>query len=216
MAVVACTGCENRFEAAGYRDVMCPACGAVAQPPAVRPCPRCDLPLHARLVSDLVLDECGRCWGLFLDRLAKRLLAEHNVDRAEALFAALANGPEPSGPPADKPQLACPVCQSAMQRKLSATGAGVVIDICKSHGTFFDGGELHKLLAFARRQALEQAAVRREDPHEDERQEPHDPARTAVAMLALGGAAALTLVGGPVASLFVNALLGAAASSGRD
>ncbi len=212
--IVACTGCENRFEAAGYRDATCPECGAVAQPPAVRPCPRCDLPLHVRLVSDLVLDECSRCGGLFLDRLAKRLLAEQNVDRAEALFAALANTPEPTGPPADKPQLACPVCQGAMVRKLSATGAGVVIDICKSHGTFFDGGELHKLLVFARRQALERDTARQEDRQVEQPQDPHDPARTAVAILAIGGAAALALVGGP--AVLFNALLGAAASAGSD
>ena len=42
----------------------------------------------------------------------------------------------------------CPTCKNVMNRKLSASGAGVVVDVCKAHGTFFDAGELPAIIAF--------------------------------------------------------------------
>jgi len=52
----------------------------------------------------------------------------------------------------------CPACSTLMNRKLFATGAGVVVDICKAHGTFFDIGELPAILEFVQRGGLALAA----------------------------------------------------------
>lgn len=210
--LVACTACSHRFDAAGYRDVLCPLCSAIAQP---RPCPRCTLPLVPRHIHELVIDECGQCRGMFLDAVAKRLLAEENADRAAALFAALAADPPT---PTTRTELACmcPVCGVAMHRKLSRTGAGVVIDICKAHGTFFDGGELDRVLTFARREDAEQAKRADEESQYAQRHATPTIADGGEAILAgvavaaaVGAASAL---GGPVGVLFAKLLLDSGSS----
>ena len=44
-----------------------------------------------------------------------------------------------------------------MNRKLFAGGSGVIIDVCRVHGAFFDVGELPKIIAFVMNGGLEQA-----------------------------------------------------------
>jgi Zn-finger nucleic acid-binding protein len=157
--ILACTSCNTRFEAAGYRDVLCPQCGSIAQQPTARPCPRCDLPLGAREISDLVIDECTGCHGMFLDAVAiDRVLDDQDHTRAETLLAALprrAHSPLQSG---GRMYIKCPTCSVIMNRRLFATGSGVVVDVCRAHGTFFDAGELPAIIDFVRAGGLEIAA----------------------------------------------------------
>jgi len=158
--IIACTNCKSRFEAAGYRDVLCPTCGSIAQQATVRPCPRCELPLEARTVSDLVIDECSGCHGLFLDEVAiRRVLDDEDQSRAEALLAALPRVAHHALPASGgRMYIKCPICSTVMNRKLFATGSGVVVDVCKAHGTYFDGGELPAIIDFVRAGGLEIAA----------------------------------------------------------
>lgn len=158
--IVACTACHNRFEAAGYRDQVCPTCGALAQQPNTRPCPRCELPLAAREVSDVIIDECSRCRGLFLDDVAiQRILADDHHTRAGALLAALPRSEHHPLPRAGaRMYIKCPTCSTIMNRKLFATGSGVVVDVCRQHGTFFDAGELPAIIEFAQHGGLVKAA----------------------------------------------------------
>src|SRR5262245_42338343 len=86
--IVACSSCGTRFAGDVYRDPLCPTCGAVAQRAAERPCPRCELPLEAREISDILIDECGKCFGLFLDHIAIKRVIDDRA-RAEMLLAAL-------------------------------------------------------------------------------------------------------------------------------
>ena len=156
--IVACTSCKHRFEAAGYRDQHCPACGAFAGQPGARPCARCELPMTPREVGDVVIDECTGCGGLFLDREAvQRVLDDHG--RATLLLDTLPRTEHhPLPKPGAKMYIKCPMCSVLMNRKLFASGAGVVIDVCKAHGTFFDAGELPAILEFVKNGGLEKAA----------------------------------------------------------
>ena len=176
--IVACTACKVRFEAAGYRDVHCPSCGAIAQQATVRPCPRCDLPLAAREVSDLVIDECTGCQGMFLDDIAvHRVIDEQDHSRAEALLAALPKTAKAfSG---GRMYIKCPTCTTVMNRKLFATGSGVVVDVFKAHGTFFEAGELPAIIAFVRNGGLELAA--KKDAQRQAERDKHDRAQAASA-----------------------------------
>ena len=174
--IFGCTACQTRFEGAGYRDVSCPSCGAIAQRAVERPCPRCELPLAAREVSDLVIDECTGCQGLFLDELAiRRVLDDEDHTRAEALMTAL---PKPARPfEGGRMYIKCPACSVVMNRKLFATGSGVIIDVCKAHGTFFDAGELTTIIEFVRRGGLEIAA--KKDAQRDKERDKRDRAHAA-------------------------------------
>jgi Zn-finger nucleic acid-binding protein len=179
--IVACTACNNRFEAAGYRDTHCPNCGAFAQQANVRACPRCELPLTARQVSDVVIDECSGCEGLFLDDTAiRRVLDAEDSARAEALLAALPRRPTSHTAKGGKMYIKCPTCSTLMNRKLFATGSGIVIDVCKAHGTFFDGGELPTIIEFVQRGGLAVAAKKdalRDQQDERERRAANDRSR---------------------------------------
>ena len=42
----------------------------------------------------------------------------------------------------------CPECAGLMNRKNFGGTSGVVVDVCKKHGTWFDLGELPRVLAF--------------------------------------------------------------------
>jgi Zn-finger nucleic acid-binding protein len=172
--IVACSACHGRFEAAGYRDPLCPACGAMAQPAGVRPCPRCELSLAPREVGGLVIDECSRCRGLFLDDVAiQRVLADDQHARGHALLAALPRSDHNPLPPAGgKMYVKCPTCSTVMNRKLFATGSGVVVDVCKKHGTFFDTGELPAIIEFVQNGGLAKAATK--DAQRRSEQAKHD------------------------------------------
>jgi Zn-finger nucleic acid-binding protein len=168
------------------------------------------MPLVPRHIHDLVLDECSQCRGLFLDTIGKKLLAEQDAARAEALFAAVATDAHESPADVDITNVAaCPVCGVAMHRKLSDTGAGIGIDICKAHGTFYDGGELQRLLAYTHRQAQQQAVLDDEQQKYAERLASPDgiSSETAIVATLFGVAAIGVLGGGTAALLFAEMML---------
>jgi Zn-finger nucleic acid-binding protein len=158
----ACPRCLQRVFA-GHKH--CPECGAelaLAESTGITDllCPRCDHNLHARLIGDIVIDECGTCNGLFLDHVAvKRVIADRAQARAEALLGALPTGEPHIVPrPGEKMYVKCPTCRTMMNRKQFATGAGIIVDVCKAHGTFFDAGELPAIIEFVMNGGLESAA----------------------------------------------------------
>lgn len=181
---VACTRCQRRYAGGSYRDQYCAACGALVQPVSVRPCPRCDLPLQARAVADLVLDECGRCRGVFVDRTAVDLvLADERHARAQALLDALPPADHhPASPPGGRMYIKCPTCSVMMNRTLFAAGSGVVVDVCKAHGTFFDGGELPSIIEFVQAGGLARAAVKSAQEKRDRERRERGARQSASAM----------------------------------
>ena len=161
----ACPRCMHRVF---HGHKHCPDCGAelgIAAEATERPdlpCPRCTTALRARLVGDIVIDECATCLGLFLDQIAiKRVIEDRAQARAEALLGSLPRHETSLGPkPGQKMYVKCPCCRTVMTRKQFASGAGVVVDVCKRHGTFFDAGELPLIVEFVMKGGLEQAARR--------------------------------------------------------
>jgi Zn-finger nucleic acid-binding protein len=159
----ACPRCLSRVF---HGHKHCPECGAglslaaTAEPREDRQCPRCDQPLGGRLVGDIVVDECIACHGLWLDHVAvERIITDRKQARADSLLGALPSSTTKGTlPPANKMYVKCPVCRVVMNRRLFAMGSGVIIDICKSHGAFFDIGELPRIIEFVMQGGLEQAA----------------------------------------------------------
>lgn len=52
---------------------------------------------------------------------------------------------------------ACPACQQLMNRKNFGGASGIIVDVCALHGTFFDSGELPRVLTFVRHGGLAKA-----------------------------------------------------------
>jgi len=144
-----------------------------------RQCPRCDHALSPRLVADIVVDECMQCRGLFLDQIAvQRVITDRQQARADALLGSL-----PSTVLADRPEkqgklyIKCPVCKVVMNRKLFGAGAGVIVDVCRAHGTFFDVGELPVIINYVQQGGLEKHAKKQiERLREDAKREQQNAA----------------------------------------
>ena len=167
----ACPHCEVRLS-----SVRCPTCFALQttgqgtctrcghaltlEPlldPTDAPCPRCNGKLSA--LGGNGMNECAACGGVFLDHAALARIVEERG----------ASGPIPATdarpferahhPVADTNvrYLKCPQCHQTMNRTNFGRKSGVVVDVCKVHGTWFDSGELTQAAHFIASGGLEQA-----------------------------------------------------------
>jgi Zn-finger nucleic acid-binding protein len=62
----------------------------------------------------------------------------------------------------------CPLCHTSMNRVNFGKVSGVIVDVCRNHGTWFDGGELTRVVAFAASGGLAKTRAR-EQQEEQER-----------------------------------------------
>ena len=140
-----CPGC-TALGTLGERT--CARCGAelprlVSGEASDAPCPRCDgtlAPIDTRDSLD-AYHQCQKCGGVFLGHHAfagavRRHAAGH------PLPPALLEHVEPR--PDEVVYLKCPCCAAQMNRKRLAR---IVVDVCKLHGTWFDRGEVARVLA---------------------------------------------------------------------
>jgi Zn-finger nucleic acid-binding protein len=171
-----CPHCDVRFD-----NVRCAGCYTLQPPgtfacarcgqaldleplldPTDAPCPRCMTPLEAAggagAWEDARLHECPRCGGMFVPREAL----------ADILYRAELSGPFPDTPPGrvmaldEVKYLPCPLCHSSMNRINFGKLSGVIVDVCRSHGTWFDAGELTRVVAFVAGGGLAKTRAREE------------------------------------------------------
>lgn len=161
LLVKACPRCTASALAG---DTFCRRCGAELQLAASGqltqelPCPRCDAALRARLVGDVLIDECAKCGGVFLDHVAvQRVIEDRQHARAEALLGELPRRELRAVPVGSRMYVKCPLCHVVMNRRLFASGTGIIVDVCRTHGSFFDAGELPAAVDFVMKGGLEAA-----------------------------------------------------------
>jgi len=162
LATVACPAC---FALAPLSASHCPACGASLAPRAAAtpdgaPCPACATALAATRIGELEAQACGACGGLWLDRAMFEQLGASR-ERQGAVLGML---PAPAAPPVAALEPVkyrpCPVCRQFMNRINYAKRSGVVLDVCKGHGLWFDQDELRRVLAFIAGGGLDRARER--------------------------------------------------------
>jgi len=161
LATVACPAC---FAMVPLSADHCPSCGAAmaSRVPAVAdgaPCPACGKPLGAGQVGGLETQPCLACGGLWLDRAVFEQLGTSRERQGSALGAL----PAPAIPPVVPGQVQyrpCPACGQRMNRVNYARQSGVVLDVCKAHGLWFDRDELRRVLAFIAGGGLDRARER--------------------------------------------------------
>jgi Zn-finger nucleic acid-binding protein len=120
------------------------------------------------------MHECVRCGGLFVAHPTLAKIVEDR-ERSGAL-------PVPDARPfefAKKPladvdvrYVKCPLCHQQMNRANFGKRSGVVVDVCKQHGTWFDAGELTQAVEWIASGGLEPHVwqqARRDASHRDER-----------------------------------------------
>ena len=129
---------------------------------APRPCPRCCEPLAAVVLGSTKALECAHCSGLWIDT---ETFNEICADREKQAAVIAEDSPalQPSIPfpsPDSIHYVPCPVCTKLMNRVAFAHGSGVVLDVCKADGVWFDQDELRRIVEFIRAGGLETARER--------------------------------------------------------
>lgn len=161
---------------------FCGHCGAKAVVARVQDkkelgiCPRCKIGLSRLEVGPTVLSECTKCDGMWADvETFENICADREKQSAVLGFIgqkpALAEGrPKISYVP-------CPDCKELMNRSNFARSSGVIIDICKHHGVWFDSEELPKIIEFIRKGGMEISRQKERIELEDERDRLRDERR---------------------------------------
>ena len=96
----------------------------------------------------LQIERCEQCFGLFFDPGEVETLLENVVSPVFAVNRELLGNINKDRYQKDKPvkYLECPVCRNMMNRVAFGHRSGVVVDQCKAHGVWLDGGEITHLL----------------------------------------------------------------------
>jgi Zn-finger nucleic acid-binding protein len=152
LKTVTCPSCfASMFTGSEY----CPHCGskaaqAVEDSNAPLPCPNCSATMKPVRVGATSMQQCDTCAGSWL---ATDVFTSLCTDR-EAQAAVTAVFGAKAGAPPSQPRLGevryrhCAVCKNMMNRVNFGRVSGVVIDLCKGHGVWFDPGELSRALSF--------------------------------------------------------------------
>lgn len=141
----------------------------VAEAPVLGRCPRCADVLIAAEYAGTPLDECAACGGAFVEGWVLDRLVEARAARV-SLSISLPVRPIPRE--REVRYLRCPQCMVQMNRRIYGRSSGVVVDVCKRHGVWFDAGELAAVLEFVEGGGLERARRKEEaERREQERKE---------------------------------------------
>jgi Zn-finger nucleic acid-binding protein len=156
LATISCSSC---FAMMFIGSQHCQRCGAAAVVAEVRDakdrnCPRCKQPLGLLSLGSTTVLECEQCSGLWLDVHSFEKICADREQQAAVL--GVASHITTSGPPAKSKvnYVPCPECSQLMNRINFARCSGVIVDICKQHGTWFDRDELSRIVEFIREGGL--------------------------------------------------------------
>ena len=169
------TVCPHCFTRVSHLARFCHFCGQKIQPEMVTGekstcvCPVCrgDHVLTSRAFGNISALECNRCAGIWLSAESFRELteraAQERLDSDDRDPPHLARPAEVEGPPPDggKRYRPCPVCGDLMVKQNYGRGSGVIVDVCRNHGVWFDADELPRILDWVRAGGLALANAER-------------------------------------------------------
>jgi Zn-finger nucleic acid-binding protein len=152
LATIACPSC---FALMFLGSKHCQHCGAAAAVAEVseakdRKCPRCRSELSSVTLGSTALRECDQCLGLWLDVATFEKVCADREQQSAVLGLA---SPAPTHAVRETSKVKyvpCPECAQLMNRINFARCSGVIVDVCKGHGTWFDRDELSRIVAFIR------------------------------------------------------------------
>jgi Zn-finger nucleic acid-binding protein len=171
LATVACPNC---FAMMFIGSKHCPRCGAAAVKEKIatigdRKCPRCKADLQSIAIGESQMLECPQCLGLWLDSATFEKICADREQQAVVLGAASLAPSNHAALDAKVNYIPCPECQQLMNRANFARCSGVIIDLCKNHGIWFDRDELSRIIEFVQGGGMEVARSREKAALEEER-----------------------------------------------
>jgi Zn-finger nucleic acid-binding protein len=121
-------------------------------------------------IGSTTLRECTKCEGLWVDVASFEKICADREQQAAVLGAA---SPAPTHSASDSiskvSYVPCPECSKLMNRVNFARCSGVIVDVCKGHGTWFDQEELSRIVEFIRGGGLEASRDKEKAEIEEER-----------------------------------------------
>src|SRR2546422_1009473 len=171
LATIACPSC---FAMMFIGSKHCQRCGAAAAIPEVkgsetRKCPRCRTEMSFLEIGPTAVRECEQCLGLWLDVPSFEKLCADREQQSVVLGTA---SPAPTHAVRETSKVhyvPCPECSQLMNRINFARCSGVIVDVCKGHGTWFDRDELSRIVEFIRGGGLEASRSREKEEIKEER-----------------------------------------------
>lgn len=125
--------------------------------------------MPAVTIGSTTVRECERCLGLWVDVPSFEKICADREQQAAVLGAA---SPAPRGDVSESGKVRyspCPECAQLMNRINFARCSGVIVDICKGHGSWFDRDELSRIVEFIRAGGLDAARAKEKATLEEER-----------------------------------------------
>lgn len=173
LATVACASCFGMMFPGSKH---CPRCGAAAAQRASgslpgRKCPRCAIEMQSVSLGATDVRECERCLGLWVEVASFEKICADREQQAAVLGAA---SPTPMSAVHETNKVRyvpCPECGQLMNRINFARCSGVIVDICKGHGSWFDREELSRIVEFIRGGGLEASRAKEKAALEEERRQ---------------------------------------------
>src|SRR4051812_4626146 len=162
LATIACPACFAMMFA-GSRH--CPHCGAAAAHASsadlsILKCPRCKIEMISIELGAEAMRECEKCGGLWLEVAEFEKICASREEQAAVLGGASPAPHDELEGDSTVRYIPCPQCEQLMNRINFAHCSGVIVDICKGHGTWFDRDELSRIIQFIRQGGLEVARER--------------------------------------------------------
>lgn len=187
----ACQFCKARLKTIGCPKCLglmfigskfCDHCGAIAAPVEVRldtesgDCPRCRNKFEDLQIGNTNIRGCSRCDGLWLSVATfERVCADR--ESQSAVLGFLDRRTVRSVPLTKINYVPCPDCGQLMNRSNFAKASGVIVDLCKQHGVWFDADELPAIIEFIQKGGMEVARQRERNEIEQERERLRDDQR---------------------------------------
>lgn len=171
LATISCPKC---FALMFLGSRHCPHCGAPAASgqeisAAGKRCPRCRVDLAVVTLGDTNLLECATCFGLWLDASTFEKICADREQQSAVMGAVSFQSSDHAVQPTRVSYVPCPECQQLMNRANFAHCSGVIIDLCKKHGIWFDRDELSRIIEFISDGGLEVSRKKEKAALEEER-----------------------------------------------
>ncbi|HEX6966119.1 MAG TPA: zinc ribbon domain-containing protein [Gemmatimonadaceae bacterium] len=165
LATIACPSCLGSMFVGSQ---FCPHCGAKAVAAegtgdAPLRCPGCAGEMPGVRIGTTTMHQCAQCGSAWLAPDVFAALCADKESRGQ-LAAAVggAAGPATIAHPQRVRYVHCAVCNAIMNRVNFGHISGIIVDVCKAHGVWFERDELRGVLSFIERGGLEQARAHEE------------------------------------------------------
>lgn len=188
--------CANCSAPLPQNSIKCDYCGSrndvdlkgvhyytTHDPDSERNCPRCGIALRTidlKLEGKFLIERCEQCLGLFFDHGELEALLDATVTKVFAVNSARLERINVAGSKEHAVSyVKCPVCGNFMNRVNFGAKSGVIVDRCREHGSWLDGGELRQLCEWTKAGGKILDQQRREQKEKEAAQEERQRRRSA-------------------------------------